>query len=80
MNFKQPFYTLRLNTQHCGYRLAVNGCLIDEDRVGQMNSMEYPINQWLKNGENTIDIHHLNNQPRIISYLMFYSYVHLQFL
>ncbi len=60
MNFKQPFYTLKLNTRHCGYRIAVNGCVIDEDRIGELNNTEYPINHYLKNGDNSIDIHHLN--------------------
>ncbi len=60
MNYKKPFYTIKIKTQHCGYRLAVNGCLIEEDRAGVPVSMEYPINQWLKNGENTIDLYHLN--------------------
>jgi len=60
MNFKQPFYTLKLNARHCGYRIAVNGCVIDEDRIGELNNTEYPINHYLKNGDNSIDIHHLN--------------------
>ncbi len=60
MNYTKPFYTLKINSKHCGYRLAVNGCLVEEDRIGEPLNMEYPINQWLKNGENTIDIHHLN--------------------
>ncbi len=60
MNFKQPFYTVKLNTRHCGYRIAVNGCVIDEDRIGELSNTEYPINHYLKNGNNSIDIHHLN--------------------
>jgi hypothetical protein len=60
MNFKQPFYTVKLNTRHCGYRIAVNGCVIDEDRIGELSNTEYPINHYLKNGANSIDIYHLN--------------------
>ncbi|PKG83067.1 hypothetical protein CXF85_12020 [Colwellia sp. 75C3] len=60
MNYKQPFYTLRLNSQNCGYRITVNGCFIEEQRHGEMNVMEYPINQWLKNGDNLFDIYHIN--------------------
>ena len=59
-NYQQPFYTLRLSAQNCGYMMAVNGCLIEEDQIGEMINMEYPINHWLKNGENTFDIYHLN--------------------
>jgi len=60
MNFKQPFYTLKLNTRHCGYSIAVNGCVIDEDRTGEVSNTEYPINHYLKNGDNNIEIHHIN--------------------
>ncbi len=60
MNFKQPFYTIKLNTRHCGYVIAVNGCVIDEDRIGELSNTEYPINHFLKNGNNSIDIHQLN--------------------
>jgi len=63
-NYQQPFYTIRFKSQHCGYRLAVNGCVIEDDRIGEQSAMEYPINHWLKSGENTIDIYHLNiNTP-----------------
>ena len=60
MNYKKPFYTLKIDTVHCGYQLAINGCLVDEDRIGAPLNMEYPINQWLKNGANVLDIYHLN--------------------
>ena len=60
MNYKQPFYSLRLKSNNAGYRLTVNGCLIEAHMNIQPNQMEYPINHWLKNGENIFDIYHLN--------------------
>lgn len=60
MNYKKPFYSLRLKSNNAGYRLSVNGCLIEEHNSLQPNQMEYPINHWLKNGTNTFDIYHLN--------------------
>lgn len=60
MNYQQPVYTLRLTSKHCGYSITVNGCVIDDDISGQATSMEYPINHYLKNGDNKFDIYHRN--------------------
>ena len=60
MNYKKPFYSLRLKSKNAGYHIAVNDCLIAAHLNITPNQMEYPINHWLKNGENTFDIHHIN--------------------
>jgi len=60
MNYKKPFYSLRIQSKNAGYCLVVNGCLIEEHDSLAPNQMEYPINHWLKNGENSFDIYHLN--------------------
>jgi len=60
MNYLKPVYTLKLSTVHCGYRLAINGCLLDVNKTGESFNMEYPINQWIRDGANQIDIYLLN--------------------
>ncbi len=60
MNYKKPFYTLRLKSNNTGYRLTINGCLIGVNLDISPNQMEYPINHWLKDGDNSFDIYHLN--------------------
>ncbi len=64
MNFKQPFFTLKISSVHCGYRLAVNGFPIDDNLTGEPVTIEHPINAWIKTGHNSFEIHHLNiNTP-----------------
>jgi len=60
MNYQKPFYSLRIKSNNTGYRIVINGCHIDDHRSQTTNQMEYPINHWLKNGENSFDIYHLN--------------------
>lgn len=60
MNFKQPFFTLKISSLHCGYRLAVNGFPIDDNLTGEPVTIEHPINAWIKTGHNSFDIHGLN--------------------
>jgi len=60
MNFKQPYFTLKITSVHCGYRLAVNGFPIDDNLTGEPVTIEHPINAWIKSGHNSFGIHHLN--------------------
>lgn len=60
MGYKKPFYTLKLKSKGCGYYLAVNGCYLTADTMGDPVNMEVPINQFLKNGENQFDFYHEN--------------------
>ncbi|PKF63507.1 hypothetical protein CW745_01255 [Psychromonas sp. psych-6C06] len=60
MNYKKPFYSLRLKSNNAGYYLVINGCIIEEHNGIEPNQMEFPINQWIKNGENSFEIYHLN--------------------
>ena len=62
----QPFYTLKINSQYCGYTIAINGCLIENHEETSPLNMEYPVNQWLKTGDNTIEIYFYNmDDPEI---------------
>lgn len=60
MNYSKPFYILKISSLHCGYELMVNGCPIDDNLIGEPITIEQPINPWIRNGENVIEIHHLN--------------------
>ena len=60
MDFKQPFFTLKISSVHCGYRLAVNGFPIDDNLTGEPVTIEHPINAWIKSGQNSFEVHHLN--------------------
>ncbi len=46
MKYKKPYYTLKINSEYCGYRITINGCFIEVNQDGDPLNMEYPVNQW----------------------------------
>jgi len=62
MSFKQPFYTLKISSQNCGFQITVNGCTVENHKENTPLTIEHPINQWLKNGDNEIAVHFLNTR------------------
>jgi len=60
MSIIKPFYSVKITAIDCGFVLAVNGCVEERLSDAEVYNQELPINQWLKDGENIIDIHMLN--------------------
>ncbi len=58
-NIVKPVYTVKIRSSRCGFKLLINGCL-EEVIGGEPVNQEYLINQWLKNGTNTIELHQCN--------------------
>ncbi len=57
MNYKKPFYSLRISSKNCAYKVCVNGAFVEVHRSAEALEIEYPINQWLKDGKNTIELY-----------------------
>lgn len=60
IHLEKPFYTIEISSQLCGYYACINGCPVDVEDQGVPQNISYPINQWLKNGDNEINIYFLN--------------------
>lgn len=57
MSYQKPFYSLRVSSKHLSYMLCVNGCYVEVHGSDEPLTIEYPVNQWLKNGDNSIDVY-----------------------
>ncbi len=56
MNINQPSYFLKLKMNECPRSVAVNGVEIEQDYAGDANYTAYPINPYIRNGENTFEL------------------------
>ena len=60
MQLEKPFYSVKIDSQYCGYTVAINGCYVEYHREGSPLNMEYPVNQWLRTGKNLIEVYFYN--------------------
>jgi len=58
MQINEPEYYVKLNMQNCPRIIDINGIVIERNMKGHSSNAEYPINHWIKNGENTISFHY----------------------
>ena len=56
LDIKEPEYFIALDMQQTARVVVVNGIEIEADFEGGSNQTTYPINHWIKNGENTVEI------------------------
>lgn len=56
MTLHEPEYYVKLNMQGCPRVIAINGVEIEADLDGTSNFSEYPINHWIRNGQNQIEL------------------------
>ena len=55
MKIEKPSYYIKLNMVNCPRLLTVNGIEIERDFAGDTSYGEYPINHYIKNGENSVE-------------------------
>ncbi|VAW55983.1 hypothetical protein MNBD_GAMMA07-2245 [hydrothermal vent metagenome] len=59
MQIEEPEYFLQLDVHEFPRMLVVNGVVIEKDQSGKGTSATaFPINHWIKNGENTLELHY----------------------
>jgi hypothetical protein len=59
MQIEQPEYILQLDMHSFPRVLVINGVIIEKDMSGRgSSSSQFPINHWIKNGENTFELHY----------------------
>ncbi|VUD69415.1 hypothetical protein TDB9533_04782 [Thalassocella blandensis] len=56
MKIDKPSYFVKLNMTNCPRMIVVNGIEIEQDFEGSSNYSEYPINHYIKNGENKFEL------------------------
>jgi len=59
MQIEQPEYYLKLDMHSFPRTLVINGVIIEKDLSGRgSSSSQFPINHWIKKGENTLELHY----------------------
>jgi hypothetical protein len=52
----QPYYTLQVDVAGCAYDIRMNDAPVYENRRGFPMAAEFPVNRWLRNGENRMSV------------------------
>jgi hypothetical protein len=58
MQIKKPEYFIKLDMYACPRFIDINGIVLEKDLKGLASTAEYPINHFIRKGENTISIHY----------------------
>lgn len=52
----KPVFSVKLDFAECPHNVFVNGGIVASDTTFAPDEGEYPINQWLRSGDNTIEV------------------------
>ena len=62
MQIIEPEYYVKLDMHSCPRTVIVNGVIIEDNPDGYSSASELPINHWIRNGENTLELFLLSDQ------------------
>jgi len=52
----QPYFTLHIEAYGCPYHISFNDVPVMDDDIGIPVTVDYPINEWIKSGDNSITV------------------------
>jgi len=58
MQIEKPEYFIKLDMYACPRYVDINGIVIEDDISGRASASEFPINHFIRKGNNTISIHY----------------------
>lgn len=62
MKIAEPEYYVKLDMHSCPRTVIINGVIIEDNPDGYSSSTEFPVNHWIRDGENTLELFMLSDE------------------